>query len=87
MTIAYDPHSSTLYNADTGVAVAILLDDLPAAERHALGRLFAAAEGMRRELTDALAFMKERMAQDGNNGVSILIRHAEAALRATEPPA
>lgn len=33
------------------------------------------------ELEDAVAFMKERMAQDGDHGVSILIRHAEAAIK------
>lgn len=86
MTLTYDPHSSTLYDATTGAAVAVLYDDLPAAERHALGRLFAAAEGMREALDDMLGnwrYIRDLHGVGWNRAQAA----AEAALRATEPPA
>lgn len=89
MRLAYDPHSSTLYDATTGAAVAVLYDDLPAAERHAMGRLFAAAEGMREALEyyadqycEGWCSEDDRVFSDDCGGC-----FARAALRATEPPA
>lgn len=81
MRLQYDPHSSTLYDATSGAAVAVLYDDLPAAERHALGRLFAAAEGMREALSNAQACME--ILRAGGPAYQQVC----AALRATEPPA
>jgi len=84
MRLAYDPHSSTLYDATTGAAVAVLYDDLPAAERHALGRLFAAAEGMRAMLEEAKQHSYNPFEPDNQSRFYLRLC---AALRATEPPA
>jgi hypothetical protein len=42
MRLAYDRQTRTLYEADTGHALADLRDDLPADVVHALGNLLAA---------------------------------------------
>jgi len=97
MHLQYDPHSSTLYDATTGAAVAVLYDDLPAAERHALGRLFAAAEGMRDAqriaLHDALDACDKQTAPKGSGefgrGWIVARENCMTAIRAllAEPPA
>ena len=89
MQLAYDPQTNTIFDAATGAAVAVLYDDLPSEQRHALGRLMAAAEGMQEALrTIANQHSIEEMSEkEAENGDLIGAYAAIVALaRAAEPP-
>lgn len=95
MRLAYDPQTNTIFDAATGAAVAVLYDDLPSEQRHALGRLMAAAEGMREALECNVDEFHYWIANPSawdyyDDNMSEKLRKAEdrshAALRAAEPP-